>query len=62
LRREKLTPIASAVTVAAINVTLTNSTALNFIASMVGNAEIVQALGYAGVLSVIFKPPKSRPP
>jgi len=54
LRKDKLAPIASAITVAAINVALTNPTVLNFIASMVGNAEIAQALGYAGVLSVIF--------
>jgi len=54
LRREKLAPIASALTVATINVTLTNPAALNYITNTVGNVEIAQALGYAGVLSVIF--------
>jgi len=54
LRREKLTPIASALTVTTINVALTNPTALNYIANTVGSTEIAQALGYAGVLSVIL--------
>jgi len=54
LRSGKLAPITSALTVATINVALTNPAALNYIANTVGNAEIAQALGYAGVLSVIF--------
>jgi len=54
LRRGKLAPIASALIVATINVALTNPKALNYIANTVGNTEIAQALGYAGVLSVIF--------
>jgi len=52
--RGKLAPIASALTVATINVALTNPATLNYIANTLGNAEIAQALGYAGVLSVVL--------
>ena len=54
MRGDKLVPIASALAVAAVSVAFTNPTVLNYIADTVGSAEIAQALGYAGVLSVVF--------